>query len=188
MAVERLFDPSDGMAFVVRLLNSWDELEPDPELLRDPSIGARFLRRHGFDDAAARMDEEELAALKAVRARLQAAWDAPDDEAAVALLNGLAAEGSAHRTLSRDDSDAWSFRWDEPGLPASAFAPALCAAALLEEIRTHGRRRLGTCVAAPCRCAFVDRSRSHTRRYCCDLCADRANQAARRRRLRGGAS
>jgi hypothetical protein len=188
MAVERLFDPSDGMAFVVRLLNSWDELEPDPELLRDPAIGARFLRRHGFDDAAARMDEEELAALKAVRARLQAAWDAPDDEAAVALLNGLAAEGSAHRTLSRDDSDAWSFRWDEPGLPASAFAPALCAAALLEEIRTHGRRRLGTCVAAPCRCAFVDRSRSHTRRYCCDLCADRANQAARRRRLRGGAS
>ena len=188
MAVERLFEPSDGMAFVVRLLNSWDELEPDPELLRDPAIGARFLRRHGFDDAAARMDEEELAALKAVRARLQAAWDAPDDEAAVALLNALAAEGSAHRTLSRGDSDAWSFRWDEPGLPASAFAPALCAAALLEEIRTHGRRRLGTCVAAPCRCAFVDRSRSHTRRYCCDLCADRANQAARRRRLRGGAS
>ena len=131
------------------------------------------------------MDEAELAALKALRSRVQAAWDAPDDEAAVVLLNALATEAAAHRTLVRDDEDAWSFRWDEPGLSASAFAPALCAAALLEEIRTHGRRRLGTCVAAPCRCAFVDRSRSRTRRYCCDLCADRANQAARRRRLRG---
>ena len=186
MAIERLFDPSDGMAFVVRLLNSWDELEPDPELLRDPSIGARFLRRHGFDDAADRMDEMELAALKGLRTRVQAAWDATDDTAAVDLLNELAGAGAAHRTLVRDEADAWAFRWDEPGLPASAFTPALCAATLLEEIRMHGRRRLGTCVAAPCRCAFVDRSRSHTRRYCCDLCADRVNQAARRRRLRGG--
>ena len=36
------FDPSDGLAFAVRLLNSWDELEPEPELLRGPDIAERF--------------------------------------------------------------------------------------------------------------------------------------------------
>jgi predicted RNA-binding Zn ribbon-like protein len=186
VVVERLFEPSDGMAFVVRLLNSWDELEPEPELLRDPSVGARLLRRHGFDDAAARMDEKELEALRELRTQVQAAWDASDDDEAVSLLNELLADARAHPALVRDDRGVWAYRWDAPGLPASAFAPGLCATALLDEVRTHGRRRLGTCVAAPCRCAFVDRSRSHTRRYCCDLCADRANQAARRRRLREG--
>ena len=186
MAVERLFEPSDGMAFVVRLLNSWDELEPDPELLRDPSVGARLLRRHGFDDAAARMDDEELEALRSLRTRVQAAWDAPGDDEAVALLNAMLADAGTHPALVRDDGGAWAFRWDAAGLPASAFAGGLCASALLDEIRRHGRRRLGTCAGAPCRCAFVDRSRSRTRKYCCDLCADRVNQAARRRRLRDG--
>ncbi|HSC92373.1 MAG TPA: CGNR zinc finger domain-containing protein [Gaiellaceae bacterium] len=186
MAVERLHEPTDGMAFVVRLLNSWDELEPDPELLRDPAAAARLLRRHGFDDAAARVDDDELEALRELRTRVRAAWGAPDDDTAVALLNALAAERWAPPTLVRDEGGGWAYRWDRGGAPASAFAPALCAATLLEEIRAHGRRRLGSCAGAPCRCVFVDRSRSRTRRYCCDLCADRVNQTARRRRLRGG--
>lgn len=185
MRVERWFEPSDGMAFVVRLLNSWDELEPEPELLRDASIAARFLRRHGFDDAADRADDAELEALRALRGRLRRAWDAERDEEAVALLNELLAAQEAQPALAREDG-RWAYRWDRAGLRASAFAPALCASALLEEIRTHGRRRLGSCVAAPCRCAFVDRSRSRTRRYCSDRCADRANQAAHRRRVRSG--
>src|SRR4029453_2398343 len=92
MAFERLFDPSDGMAFVVRLLNSWDELEPDPELLRDPEIAGRFLRRHGFDDAARLADERELQRLRTLRGRVRAAWDARSEAAAVALLNELLAE------------------------------------------------------------------------------------------------
>jgi hypothetical protein len=29
------FEPGDGTAFAIRLLNTWDELEPDPECLRD---------------------------------------------------------------------------------------------------------------------------------------------------------
>ena len=132
MATERLFDPSDGMTFVVRLLNSWDELEPDPELLRDPSVGARFLRRHGFDDAAARMDEAELAALKALRGRLQAAWDAPDDEDAVVLLNELAAGGAAHRTLAR----TWSTIFRVPG-PVSSAAKTTSACSAVCSIRRH---------------------------------------------------
>ena len=183
--VERWFEPEDGMAFVVRLLNTWDELEPNPELLRDASIASRFLRRHGFDDAAASADDDEVTALRALRTRVRDAWDADDDAAAVEELNALLATSSVQPRLE-PAAGGWVFRWDAPGLRASAFAPGLCASTLLGEISVHGRRRLGTCLGAPCRCVFVDRSRSRTRRYCCDLCADRVNQAARRRRLRGG--
>jgi predicted RNA-binding Zn ribbon-like protein len=178
------FDPSDGMAFVIRLLNSWDELEPDPELLRDTQTVERFLRRHGFDDAAFAADARELERLRTLRRRVREAWDTPDDEAAVALLNALLAECRVQPRLVRGAKRAWRFRWDAPGLRASAFAPGLCASALLEEIERHGRRRLGTCAGTPCRCAFQDQSRNHSRRYCSDQCADRVNQAAHRRRQR----
>jgi predicted RNA-binding Zn ribbon-like protein len=183
MRVERWFEPSDGMELVVRLLNSWDELEPEPELLRDPEIAALALRRHGFDDAAALADVRELAALRDLRSRLRAAWDAGSDASAVALLNELLAECKVQPRLERQGR-GWAFRWDAPGLRASAFAPGLCASALLQEIEQHGRRRLGTCAGTPCRCVFMDRSKNRSRRYCCDQCADRVNQAAHRRRLR----
>ena len=52
------------------------------------------------------------------------------------------------------------------------------------EAEDSGLTRFGRCLANPCRCVFVDRSRNRSRRYCCDLCADRANQAAARRRRR----
>ena len=43
--------------------------------------------------------------------------------------------------------------------------------------------RFGRCAGTPCRCAFVDRSRNRTRRYCCStLCADRVAQAHYRAR------
>jgi predicted RNA-binding Zn ribbon-like protein len=183
MSLKQQFDPSDGMSFSLRLLNSWDELESEPELLRAPEIASRFLRRHGFDAAAALTDEREVELLRALRGRVRTAWDAPSDTASVALLNELRAECKVQPRLERRGR-GWAFRWDAPGLPASAFAPGLCASALLEEIARHGRRRLGTCTGAPCRCAFLDRSKNRSRRYCCNQCADRVNQAAHRRRLR----
>jgi predicted RNA-binding Zn ribbon-like protein len=171
------------MTFAVRLLNSWDELEPEPELLRDPEIGARLLRRHGFDDAAEVMDEGELQRLRALRGRLRDAWDARSDTAAVALLNDLLAECRVQPRLERQGR-RWAFRWDRPGMPPSAFLPGLAASALLDEVALHGRRRLGTCAGTPCRCAFVDSTKNRSRRYCCAQCADRVNQAAHRRRRR----
>src|SRR5215207_11183687 len=111
--VERWFEPSDGMAFVVRLLNTWDELEPNPELLRDASIAARFLRRHGFDDAAALADDAEVTALRNLRTGVRTAWDADDDQAAVDLLNPVLAASGVQPRLEAGDG-GWVFRWDAP--------------------------------------------------------------------------
>ena len=183
--VEQWFSPSDGLAFVVRLLNSWDELEPNPERLVDTEIGARFLRRHGFNDAADRMDERELQGLRSLRSRIRDAWEAPSDDDAVDALNALLARGRVRPRLVRED-EGWAYRWDSPGAGASAFAPALAAAALLDEIRDHGRTRLGVCDAGPCRCVYVDLSKNRNRRYCSVQCSNRASQAAARRRRRDG--
>ena len=49
---ETPFEPSDGAAFAIALLNTWDELEPDPECLRDVGFVQRLLARHGLFEVA----------------------------------------------------------------------------------------------------------------------------------------
>jgi predicted RNA-binding Zn ribbon-like protein len=181
---ETAFDPSDGVAFAIRLLNTWDELEPDPECLRDIGFVQRLLARHGFSDAARVARAGDIQWLRILRGRLAQAWDAADEATAVAELNGILAGAKAQPWLQRTDGDG-RFRYDRPGSPIREFADALAARALLEEIAAGRWERFGRCDAGPCRCVFIDRTRSGMRRYCCRLCADRAaHQAFRSRRAR----
>ena len=176
------FEPSDGVAFALALLNTWDELEPDSELLRIEGFLGRFLTRHGLTDAASVASDADIASLQSLRDRLAHAWDAENEETAVAELNAILAEASAQPWLARTDDGA-QFRYDRPGAPIRTFADALAARGLLEEIADGRWPRFGRCDAGPCRCVFIDRTRSGVRRYCCRLCADRAaHQAFRRRR------
>src|SRR5436190_177164 len=63
-----------------------------------------------------------------------------------------------------------------------AAVAAFATAGLLEAFRDLGWQRFGRCDASPCRCAYVDRSKNRTRRYCSGLCADRVAQAQYRAR------
>ena len=172
-----------GIALAVDLLNSWDELEPDPELL-----SVRWLRRylgfHGYAEAAVAVREEDVAAAKELRERLRQAFDAESEEEAVLTLNAILAEHGRPPHLERAP-EGWRFRYGPDERAGVEFLAAPAALGLLETIRDHGLSRFGRCVAHPCRCVFVDRSRNRSRRYCCDLCADRATQAAARARRRG---
>lgn len=179
------FEPGDGVAFAVALLNTWDELEPDPECLRDVGFVQRLLARHGLTDAASLADDTDLESLRALRDRLTHAWDAADEDTAVAELNAILADASAQPWLTRGDGLS-AFRYDRPGSPIREFADAFAARALLDEIAAGRWPRFGRCDAGPCRCVFIDRTRGGVRRYCCRLCADRAaHQAFRRRRADG---
>ena len=176
------FEPGDGVAFALGLLNSWDELEPDPECLRDAGVVRRFLTRHGLADAARAAGDADVESLRSLRGRLAHAWDAPDEQTAVAELNTILAGASAQPWLAREDGRS-QFRYDRPGTPIREFADALAVRGLLDEIAGGRWPRFGRCEAEPCRCVFIDRTRSSVRRYCCRLCADRAaHQAFRRRR------
>ena len=170
---------NDPVALAVDLVNTWDELEPDPELLRDAAALKRFLARHGYE--APRLSSHDLAQARALRDALRAAFTARNEEAAVRELNGVLA-GSAAKPQFQRSGEEWGVRW--VGRVSDSIATAT-AMSLLEAIRDDGWDRFGICAGSPCCCVFVDRSRNRSRRYCCHYCADRATQAAARRRRRG---
>jgi predicted RNA-binding Zn ribbon-like protein len=173
-----------GVAVAVDLVNTWDELHPEPDLIEGVADVRTWLEWHGLSAVAAQLREEDVDGVRALRARLDRIFDAKDEDEAATLLNELAQDYGTPPRLERAAS-GWQVRtWpdEHEGLPAVA---AYAAAGLLDAFHTLGWRRFGRCAGSPCRCAFVDRSRNRTRRYCCSLCADRVAQAQYRARRRG---
>ena len=74
---------NDPVALAVDLVNTWDELEPDPELLRDAAALKRFLVRHGYEPP--RPSGRDLAHARALRDALRAAFTAGDAVASKVL-------------------------------------------------------------------------------------------------------
>jgi predicted RNA-binding Zn ribbon-like protein len=172
-----------GATLAVDLVNTWDELEEEPDLIDDLRDIRYWLDWHGLHEAAKRLEEPDVERARELRARFERVFDAPSESAAVELLNELAREYGAPPQLERAGR-RWRLRFwpdEREGLHAAA---AYGTAGLLEALRDLGWRRFGRCAGAPCRCAFIDRSRNRTRRYCSNLCADRVAQAKYRARKR----
>jgi predicted RNA-binding Zn ribbon-like protein len=177
--------PADDLELAVLLVNSHDELADPPDRLATIDWYAAVLRAVGHPEHAAALRPGDIAALRALRAALRAAFTAATPEAAAQVLNPMLLTAAAVPVLV-----------PEPGgrarlgvAPGVTGGPALAArlpAALAAHIARHGLTRLGSCAAHPCACVYVDRTRAGTRRYCCDLCNDRAAAAAYRNRHSAG--
>ncbi len=177
----RFSSEDDPAALAVGLANSWDVLGRDPEHLRDADSVRSLLRFYGRPDLAEEAAESDVVPLRRLRGRLRESFAAADESAAVEILNAvLSRAGSAPQLVA--DADGWAFRHHDARAPLLDAVAATTAISLLEVIRTGGWSRFGICAAAPCCCVYVDRSRNRSRRYCSQFCADRINQAARRRR------
>ncbi len=170
---------NDPVALAVDLVNTWDVLEPDPELLRDAATLKRFLGRRGYGGGL-RTTGRDLAQVRVLRDSLRAAFTAEDEEAAVRELNGVLRRSAATPQFERSGEE-WGVRWVGRVCDSVATATAM---SLLEAIRDDGWDRFGICAGAPCCCVFVDRSKNRSRRFCSDLCADRVAQALHRERRR----
>jgi predicted RNA-binding Zn ribbon-like protein len=168
--------PDDPVALAVDLVNTWDELEESPELLRDTAALQRLLDRHGY--RRVRTTGVDLARARELRDALRAGFEAADEPAAVAALNAILRGSGARPQLERAN-DGWRVAWSGALLDVLAASTAMT---LLEAIRDDGWDRFGVCAGAPCCCVFVDRSKNRSRRFCSDLCADRVAQAAHRAR------
>ena len=173
----------DSIALAVALVNTWDVLNDPPEILRDLEHLQFVLRAFGLEEEAEQATERDLAPIRAMRDRLRGAFEAGEVVAAVTQLNALARDAGAVPQLERANG-GWSFRYGYGRRPLADELAARSAVALLGVVEEGGWSRFGRCAASPCCCVFVDRSRNRSRRYCCDLCADRATQAAARRRRR----
>jgi predicted RNA-binding Zn ribbon-like protein len=167
----------------VDLVNTWDELEPEPDLIEGLVDVRTWLTWHGLDRAASAMREPDVDRVRALRTRLDAFFDAPSDAVAVERVNALAREYGTAPQLERHGA-TWRIRSWPDEREGLAFAAAFAAAGLLDGLETYGWERFGRCAGSPCRCAFVDRSRNRSRRYCTVLCADRVAQASYRARKR----
>jgi predicted RNA-binding Zn ribbon-like protein len=172
-----------GLTVAVDLVNTWDELEEEPELIEDVDDVRFWLTWHGLNRAAKEVRASDVDAVRALRTRFAAVFDAKDEAAAVRLLNELSGEYGTPPQLERD-GDSWRLRsWPEER-DGMRFVAAYATAGLLDGLSGFGWARFGRCAASPCRCAFVDRSRNRTRRYCSTLCADRVAQSDYRARRR----
>jgi predicted RNA-binding Zn ribbon-like protein len=169
----------DPVRLAVDLVNTWDELEADPELLSDAASLKRFLARHGFGSSV-RAGAGEVAEIRSVRDSLRKAFTARGEDEAVRALNACLRKSAAKPQFVRDGGE-WQVEWS--GRLADRIASAT-AMSLLEAIRSDGWERFGICAGAPCCCVFVDRSKNRSRRFCSDLCADRVAQALYRERRR----
>ena len=179
--------PRTSLERAIAFLNTWDTQAPAPDLVADPAILGRFLRWVHDRPAPVTADDADLVAFRAVRGRLRAAFESPDEAAAVEALNAILAERPAVARLERD-GDSWTLR-HEPVQPDPIEALlAESALAILEAIRDIGWERLGICAGSPCTCVYVDRSRNRSRKFCSDLCNDRVSQEAYRRRVDAGRS
>lgn len=172
-----------GLAVAVDLVNTWDELESEPDLIEGLDDVRTWLTWHGLDEAAGQLHEADVDSVRALRTRLDGVFDAKDETAAVRLLNGMAREYGTAPQLEPTDR-GWRLRSWPDEREGLRFVAAYATAGLVDALKDFGWERFGRCAGSPCRCAFVDRSRNRTRRYCCTLCADRVAQASYRARKR----
>jgi predicted RNA-binding Zn ribbon-like protein len=184
--LERPGEPASDLDLVVLLLNSLDLLEDPADRLTGLSWFCEVLAAVGRDDIGGALTARDLPGLRQLRESLRAVFQARSPGAAAALLNPMLVDASAVPQLV---TTGGGLRLQvAPRARGLAALSARLPAALADYIAHRGVGRLGTCAALPCQCAFLDRTRAQTRRFCCTACNDRAAALLYRRRKRAAAS
>ena len=128
----------------------------------------------------------ELLAVRELRDRLRAVWEAADVDSAVGLVNDILRETQARPFLARHEPYDWHLHVTEPQQPMADRMGAEAAMAFVDLIRTGDLERLKLCAAEDCQAVVVDLSKNKSRRFCdTGNCANRAHVAAYRARQRG---
>jgi predicted RNA-binding Zn ribbon-like protein len=177
--------PASDLDLAVLLVNSHDLLDDPADRLGDLSWLTRTRTEVGHRDLAGALTRSDLARLRALRGVLRSAFEATDLTTAAAVLNPQLTKARAVFLLDVRSRPAGAQFVARPDLTGYAALAARLPAAVAEHLAEHGVGRLGICSSDPCRCAYVDRTRAGTRRYCCTVCNDRYAARAYRRRRRG---
>jgi predicted RNA-binding Zn ribbon-like protein len=174
------FTGDDPMSVAADLLNTIDLLATPADRLTELRHLRMFLDGHSYPARPVRAGDLET--VSRLREQLRAVWQADDLALAADRLNVLL---SRHRPVPRLrlGPEGPALEFGDRTTPVRTLLDDVLGA-LLQELAAHGTARLGTCVGDPCRCVFLDRSRNRARRYCCEICTNRAAAAAFRRRGR----
>ncbi|WP_163509159.1 CGNR zinc finger domain-containing protein [Fodinicola acaciae] len=169
---------TEATALVNTRLNGVDRLTDLTEL-------GEFLARHRPRAHWARTDRE-LQAIRRIRGRFRALWEAADDLAAAEILNDLWRDARALPRLVRHTEGQWHVHATDEDAPLDRRIAAEDALAFADLIRFQELDRLRHCASDDCDAVLIDMSRNKSRRYCdTGNCGNRANVAAYRARKRG---
>lgn len=181
-------DRARDLDLVVALLNTYDAYDARPERLDTVASLARLVEAVGWDDLpTSRLAARDVLAVKRLREQVRSVFDAAaagDAAEAGRRCNHLLARVRPVLALHGVEQRLALGVADVGHKVVQRFEQHVSVAVAVG-LATPGVR-LGLCDAHPCHCAYVDRSRAGTRRFCCELCADRYAAAAYRRRRRGG--
>ncbi len=130
-------------------------------------------------------EQAELAAVLALRTRLDRLWEMTADEAAV-LVNTLLADANALPQLVKHDGWDYHIHATSPDAPLADRMAVDAAMAIADVIRVGEFGRLRVCAADDCEDVVVDLSKNRSRRFCSLTCANRVNVAAYRSRRTAG--
>jgi len=143
-------------------------------------------------DLQRRATDRDCMLLRKVQREVRPLFDAAAagrQDAVVTGLNALLVRYPVTPQLALTGSGSWTAVGVALGADSQTVAEGLTAEVLLGllgVVARLGSDRLGSCAAARCTRVFVDTSPNHSRRYCSERCATRANVAAYRARRRAG--
>jgi predicted RNA-binding Zn ribbon-like protein len=181
-------DTTAALVLAADLVNSAD-LDNSGELVSSDEladIGAleAFLDKH-FVEPRRRPAATDLAAVRALRPRLRAIWQAEDTTALAELVNELLSDSGARPRLT-DHGGGWGWHLHVTG-PDAALEDRIAAQvgfAFADVVRLREADRLRRCAAPDCDAVLVDLSKNRSRRYCdTGNCGNRQHVAAYRERL-----
>ncbi len=179
-------DTRRALDVVVGLVNTAPESEPT-DRLTDVEALHDFARRHDVSDVG-ELTEDDLRAVREVRARFADVFGASDPRAAAELINRLVAAAGTTPRLTDHDGYHWHVHYFAPGASIADHLAADCGMALSFILVSGELERLRRCEAPDCRHAFVDLSRNRSRRYCDSrTCGNRLHVAAYRARRKEAA-
>lgn len=168
---------------VVDLVNSAPQVE-GRETLADIADLRRFVDQHQVSEVGG-LEQADVTAVHAVRARFTEIFAATDDASAANGLNALITAAGTTPRLTDHDGYHWHVHYFAPGASLADHLAADCGMALSFLVIAGERERLRRCDAPDCRHAFVDLSRNRSRRYCDSrTCGNRLHVAAYRARRR----
>jgi predicted RNA-binding Zn ribbon-like protein len=143
-----------------------------------------FLDKH-LVEPRVRATAADLDAVRALRPRLRAVWQAADTGALANLVNELLTDSGARPRLV-DHGGGWGWHLHVTGHDAALRhrIAAQAGFAVADLVRLGEADRLRHCEAPGCEAVFVDLSKNRSRRYCdTGNCGNRQHVAAYRERL-----
>jgi len=173
----------------VELVNTLDVVSQEDELATPQDV-ADFLAAHDGGEWCRpgwKAAESDLHSVRALRAQLRQVFEAPEEGAAAAAINGILRDVEAVPRLSVHAGASPHLHFEPLDSAPARWLGAVAAMGLSVALIEGGFERFGRCGSSTCDDVFVDTSRNRSRRHCSDTCTTRENVAAYRARQRAQA-